>query len=130
MAKKKDKTPQLTISDLLQSEAGLGVLAQTKIPNVKATYRIGKAARQMQQELKPFYEERARIAKEMNVVDEAGTLDIKHENFAAFSDAVEELAGEPVDLNIHTVPLSWLDGVDLTPQTLMFLDWLIDDEEE
>ena len=118
-----------TIITLLQAEPALGQLTQTTVPNAKASYRIAVAARKISQALKDFYETRAKFADELGVVGDNGQADPTAENWSEFESKIAALTDETVELDIHTVPIEWMEGVDLAPTTFMALPFLFEDSD-
>jgi hypothetical protein len=119
---------KLTLGKLVGMQAAMAALAQIKLP-AKASYRIAKNTRLIQQEMAAFEEARLGAAKEFGTLHPDGTkYSFEPEKLTLFNAAMEAVAKEEVEIALMVVPLPELGDIQIEPAILADLDIIIPEE--
>jgi hypothetical protein len=132
-------TLTLTNTALLNARNALAQLAGVRLP-AKAAYGIARAAKAVDDALRPLDDARKRIAEQHArkgddgapvVVNEDGVQSYEIDDRAAFVADMAVLMEQETDLpGVRTLRLSDLGAAEVTPGALYALDWLIQADPE
>lgn len=119
----------VTVNSIFSARPAFQQLVKQSFP-VKVAYTLGKIIRKVDQELQDFEKQRiALVEKYSGEPDSDGNKTVSAEKIPLFAKEVEELLGLEVDLDVPMIPLSWLDGTQLTPEQMILIDFAIDPEK-
>ncbi|MCC7575003.1 hypothetical protein KO361_05405 [Candidatus Woesearchaeota archaeon] len=120
---------------VIEAIPALNNLSDVKLP-VKTSYVIAKNIRELSKILediekikKQVFDKWVEKDKDGNPISEGnkeGVFKLKKNN--EFNKEMNELLDIENDVNISTVTLDDLEGVDLTPGTIMSIDWMIENK--
>jgi hypothetical protein len=119
---------QIKLSDLLASPQAFQELRGLKLP-AKTAYWVAKLARQIDASLKDYHEAYMATIKKHR----EGTPDgeeISAEKLQALNDELKGLQEEPVKLDFSPIPLSTFDGMKVSTDMFLGLEWLIKEDAE
>lgn len=117
---------KLQLKDLLEAKESYDELMDTKMPPAMA-YRVMKAGRVIDREIKDFEEARNKSVKDIGEYDaEAETYTVQPNKVAEFAAALDVLLDQDVELDIQPVSMEMLEnGLDeVSPRVLADL-WFI-----
>ena len=115
---------EITISEILGSEAALSMLSAQKLP-ASAAFKIARLIKAIREEMTTINESRVEIANRYGEHDESGKLkidpdkgsvSIPQEKLNDFVREMEELLMQKISLNASPIPVSTLDNTEMTPQ--------------
>lgn len=117
---------KLTVKQVVEGAGSLKEIMSLKLPG-KTAYKLSKVSRKLQGVLDDFAAGRKAILEEYQEPDEkdATKFIIPAAKVEAFSNAMDAILDEEVDLDIEAFPLEALGKNELRPIDLMNLDWLI-----
>jgi hypothetical protein len=119
---------QVTLKQLVNGWEALSKLGQVSAGEglkIKQAYWVGKIIAAVEPELQRFDKLRMALAESMGETID-GQLKIKPENVKAFTEQVEALLGETIELPGQTLPLNELaSDLPLSGIDLLRLNWLI-----
>lgn len=101
--------------DIINRINGLGAVADLAIP-VRLTYAIRKNAKKLEEEYQEYFELYTELKEKYKGDPES----------PEYTKELEELLNIEVDIELHMVPESVLDGFDITLQQLTALDFMIE----
>lgn len=101
---------------------------------VKFSFALSKNLKAMGELNKDFETARNKLLDEFNVKDESGQpayqttgkIAIPEENAGEWKKSMDELLDIEVELNVHTVPESILDGMEIEPDVLYICDFMFE----
>lgn len=101
---------------------------------VKFSFALSKNARALETASRDFVEARKGILDECNVKDESGSpayrttgkIEIAEPYRAVFRESMDELLEIEVEVPVHTVNVSVLDGLDIEPDILYTCDFMFE----
>lgn len=123
---------KLSNRELLSNMQRLKVLAQRDLP-IKASYAIAKNMRKIEDELKPYEEERQRLLEKHGKKDKEGELIVDERGRAKFKDKkawnkdVDELLDIEVEIDFHKFNIKHLEGREISPAELIALEHMIEE---
>lgn len=123
---------KLSNRELLTNMQQLKVLAQRDLP-IKASYAIAKNMRKIEEELRPYEEERQRLLEKHGkkdkegelIVDEVGQVDFKDKK--AWDKDINELLDIEVEIDFHKFNIEHLEGREISPAELIALEHMIEE---
>lgn len=126
-----EKIGNVKIDTLFASQDNLNKLLET---NVKAStaYKLSRIATKVSEELKICEETRRNLVMEYGEEDENGTTKVTEENRETFNNEINDLFQNEIELPFEKISIDDLvssRGVeaDITPTTLVGLEWLFKD---
>lgn len=122
---------KLTNRQLLNAVPGFNHLNTLKLP-VKASYRVAKAARQVDDALKDYRKTLEKLQGEHAEKDEDGKMKTEENRVLlkdpeAFEKEFEALLGESSEISIAKISLDEFGSAEVEPSFLYHLDWFIED---
>ena len=122
---------KLTNRQIVDSIAAIQALNVLKLP-VKASFRIAKTARTIDEVLVDYNETMRKLREEYAEKDEDGKIKVDGDiivfhDMDGFMKAREELLGIETEVNIKKVDLDDFGGVEIEPSVLSSITWLIND---
>lgn len=101
---------------------------------VKFSFALSKNLKTMGELNKDFETARNKLLDEFNVKDESGQpayqttgkIEIPEENAREWKKSMDELLDIEVELNVHTVSESILDGMEIEPDVLYICDFMFE----
>lgn len=101
---------------------------------VKFSFALSKNLKAMGELNKDFETARNKLLDEFNVKDESGQpayqttgkIEIPAENAGEWKKSMDELLDIEVELNVHTVSESILDGIEIEPDVLYICDFMFE----
>ncbi len=118
----------MKLKQLIEAESALHKLMNTPLPAAVA-FRLKRVVRVVQPELQAYEEQRLKLVYELGEKDEKGQTIVTPENLPAFTEQIEALFNEEVELNYKPLPIKDLGDTAVTTADLLLLDWLFVDEE-
>lgn len=122
----------ITLRQLSESFAHLGKLAQINAGEgltAKQAYWISRIAETAESEMKRVEKQRVALVKQFGETDDQGNSTVKPDQIAAFSEQIESLMDESIELPGSPIKFSELGEVKLSGLDLLRLRWLITDDE-
>lgn len=123
---------KLSNRELLSNMQQLKVLAQRDLP-IKVSYAIAKNMRKIEDELKPYEEERQRLLEKHGKKDNEGELitnkqgQVDFKNKKAWDKDISELLDIEVDITFHKFNIKHLEGREISPGELIALEHMIEE---
>ncbi len=117
----------MKLVQLVNSKDALQRLIEKELP-VKMAYRLSKFVKAANKELEFFEEQRVKLAKKYGKDDGKGQIIVTAENIPAFSEELDPLLNEDVDLEPLEMSLSELGNIDITTRDIIILSYLFKDE--
>jgi len=117
---------KMKVSDLLSSQQALQQFGSTKFP-IQVSLSIASNNRLINEAAKEYDDRRIEIVKRLGKIDkESGQTTVLPENQQKFTDEINKLTAEEVDLDLKTVSLKDLGlKYEVEPNVVMFLNWMI-----
>lgn len=115
---------KLTNGQIADSVPGLKALSEVKLP-VKLAFKLGKLMRELDGILKPYELTLRKLQEEHAAARDGDKIVLKDPE--AYHDAVEELREIENEVNFDQISLNDLGEIELEPQALYSLDWLLID---
>lgn len=117
----------MKVKDVVESTQALITLGESKF-SIKAAMKIAANLRACNEVAEEFSTRRMDLFKELGEEQGAGSWKVGEENVAEFTEKVEALLNEDIDLDLKTISLEWIgDDVEVAPATLMSLEWMFTD---
>jgi sulfatase maturation enzyme AslB (radical SAM superfamily) len=118
---------KLKIKEVLEGMAVLQKVINCSLP-AKVSYNIMRNLKKVEHELKPFEESRLRLVQKYGKPDDDGKVSVTDENISEFYKEVSSLLDEEVEVDIRQIGIEQLEGVNLTPNEIQFIDFIIEKE--
>lgn len=120
---------QLTLRQIMASEAALNILVQTDM-KAKGKYWVAKQAKKIQGEIENIKTRRDELIKKYGVEDKDGNFSVKEpKKVKKFNDEYKDMLDEITDIDIQVVKYEHVEELTLAPAVLMDLDYLIGEPE-
>ena len=99
---------------------------------IRVMYAIKKNKAKLERLLKPYNEARAELLEECNKPDAQlhDQIDIREDCLAKWNKGINELLDIEVDVDVHTIKLSDLDGLSLLQNDIEAIFFMIDDPDD
>ena len=124
---------KLTNRQIVQAVPAINVLHTLQLP-IKTSFRVAKTSRALDTILKDYNKTLKKI-QEKHAEYEDGKMKVNEDNQIQFKDpesfneAFEELMALESEVKIRTVKLEDLGNVEVAPQVIYQLDWLLEDDD-
>ena len=122
---------ELAINEAVGIHNALKVLYQQMLA-AKLQYYVARNTAKLEQELKPFYETRQDLAESHGAtVDPAtGRLNFPDsDGREAFTEEIEDLAEETIEVDLAPIKLAWLEDVNTTGRAMSALLNIIEEDD-
>ncbi|KKL59480.1 hypothetical protein LCGC14_2214940 [marine sediment metagenome] len=121
---------ELTLKEADELLPALCELAAIPMP-AKASYRVGKWFKKIQDESLAFNEARNKLIRSLgHQIDDTDQWKVGDDKLPAFRDQINDLAEESVDLTgLQKIDFSDIIGINITPASLILLEPIIDGME-
>lgn len=125
---------KLTNRKIVNTINSIGTVSNRSLP-IKASYAISKNLLKLEKEAEIYNLEREKLLDKYSEKDEAGqravdkngNVIIKKEHIEDWNREITELLDIEVEIDIHKFDLAVLDHVEISPQELMAIDFMIND---
>lgn len=114
----------MKLGELVISANVLMGLGNQKLP-AKAAFQLRRVIEQVQVELARFDKVREELAKQYGDDIGDGKYKIREESLEKFAAEMNDLLGADIDIAIQKIGIDAFQGVELSVQDLVLLDWLI-----
>lgn len=115
----------MKLAILMEITPALQVLNATKIP-ATAGYRVGKALRKVEPEVRAFEEQRMKLAQELGTLNPVKNVyEFEGENSKSFHTQLAALLDEEVEVNIPKLAIADLGNAYIEPVHLATLDGVV-----
>ena len=127
---------KIKINDILNSVEVLQKLSETKL-KAKLAWQVGRLLKATDVEIQQFNDARMNLIKKYGekdengelITDEGGNCRIVPEHSKDFSNELNELINEEVEINANKLVINDLEELDFTPAEMANLESYIDFEE-
>lgn len=124
---------KLTNKEILDKVNVLGNISNRNLP-VRVSYALAKNISKIENELKHYNNERAKIIERYCEKDEEGNSKIENGNYVIKKDEIENWNKDMKDLqdienefDVHKFNLELLNGYDMTANEMMCIDFMIEE---
>lgn len=125
---------KLTNRKIVNTVNSIGIVSNRSLP-IKASYAISKNLLKLEKEVEAYNLEREKLLNKYAEKDEAGqrkvnengNVPIKKEHIEDWNREITELLDIEVEINIHKFDLAVLDNIEISPQELMAIDFMIEE---
>lgn len=125
---------KLTNRKIVNTVNSIGIVGNRSLP-IKASYAISKNLLKLEKEAEIYNLEREKLLDKYSEKDENGNrkvgkngnVIIKKEHIEDWNREITELLDIEVEIDIHKFALAVLDHVEISPQELMAIDFMIEE---
>jgi hypothetical protein len=115
-------TMKIKAIDVMNMRAALGVLSQTKLP-AKISYRVGRGLNKVQSAINVINKEQHQYYKTHGILNEDKTqYMIPPGKEAEFQIEVQRLMDEEIEIDLHPICITDLEGISIEPAHLASLE--------
>jgi hypothetical protein len=120
---------KITIKQMREGAVALNDLGAMKLP-APLSLRVMLSMKALRDPVAAFDETFNKLLSEMGkpIKKSPGQFEIAKENVDAFNAASTALHAEEIELNIKPIKLSAFGNAEIAPQTLLALDWMIEQD--
>ena len=132
---------KIKLSKLVNAVSSLQGLSKRDDLPIKVAYALVKNYKKIDTELKAFeetknklfekYGEKVVLDKKGNVVEDESkgkkVTRIKKEHIETFNKEIDKILEDEIDLQVHKIKIEIFEDVKIKPQTLMAIDFLLED---